>query len=43
MTFTITRRKLTAAALSLFTLAALAAANPLPLKTSPTKLPAPGN
>ena len=29
MTFTITRRKLTAAALSLFTLAALAAANSL--------------
>ena len=29
MTFTITRRKLTAAALSLFTLAALAAANAL--------------
>lgn len=43
MTFTITRRKLTAAALSLFTLAALGAANALAAEDLAEKLPAPRN
>lgn len=43
MPFTITLRKLTAAALSLFTLAALAAANALAAEDLAEKLPAPGN